>query len=177
MISLWLDIVPEKQVGEKKRIWTITKEPTEEFEVRVSVLGCKGVPEADVEGTTDAFIKVFFDKNDIKETETHYRCTTGEPNFNYRVKLSRKTPIEQQSTRLTLQLWDRDLIKNNDLMCEWTIDLRQLILDSQKTNDVISLNNTYFERRLKQTHKDALKFITKPEVGNEGYVIELSTED
>ncbi len=62
-------------------------------------------------------------------------------------------------------------------MCEWSIDLRQLILDSQKTNDVISLNNTYFERRLKETHKDVLKFITKPEVGNEGYVIELSTED
>lgn len=62
--------------------------------MRVCVLGCKGVPEADIEGTTDAYVKAFIDRNEVQETDTHYRCTDGEPNFNYRLKFSVKTPCE-----------------------------------------------------------------------------------
>lgn len=60
--------------------------------MRVCVYGCKGVPEADVEGTTDAFIRAFIDRSEVQETDTHYRCTNGEPNFNYRLKFNVKTP-------------------------------------------------------------------------------------
>jgi hypothetical protein len=39
----------------------------------------------DDEGTSDVFIKTFFDsKEEVKETDTHFRCSDGKASFNYR---------------------------------------------------------------------------------------------
>jgi len=39
----------------------------------------------DLEGTSDVYVKAWIDKEDKKETDTHYRCQTGEASFNYRL--------------------------------------------------------------------------------------------
>ena len=49
---------------------------------------------ADIEGTSDVFIRSFFDTRDAKETDTHYRCTTGKASFNYRLLFNVKAPTE-----------------------------------------------------------------------------------
>ena len=38
----------------------------------------------DAEGTSDVFVKAWIN-SDKKETDTHWRCTTGEASFNYRL--------------------------------------------------------------------------------------------
>lgn len=39
----------------------------------------------DAEGTSDAFIRGFFDsKEEDKETDTHFRCSDGKASFNFR---------------------------------------------------------------------------------------------
>lgn len=115
---MWLDINPASMANSAAgKVWDIAAEPDQEFEVRVVIFGLKGCPEADVEGTTDAYVTAFFNRNDVQETDTHYRCTNGEPNFNYRLKFIRKTPNPKGREILTLQCWDRDLIKSNDMLC------------------------------------------------------------
>lgn len=128
---MWLDIIPQTKADRK--VWNISPEPKLEFEVRVCVLGCRDVPMMDIEGTTDAYIRAFFSDDSVQETDTHYRCTTGNPNFNYRLKFNIKTPFVK-SPLLSLQMWDRDLIKSNDLICEWVLDLSEIVKDSQLTS-------------------------------------------
>jgi hypothetical protein len=54
--------------------WDITPEPTMEYEVRLVIWDTLDVICADVEGTSDVFIKAFMDDKDKKETDTHFRC-------------------------------------------------------------------------------------------------------
>ena len=40
----------------------------------------------DYEGTSDVFCRGYFDsKEDVQETDTHYRCQDGKPDFQYRL--------------------------------------------------------------------------------------------
>lgn len=39
----------------------------------------------DAEGTTDGFVKCFFETNAAKETDTHFRNQNGKCSFNYRL--------------------------------------------------------------------------------------------
>ena len=66
--------------------WDITPEPTREFEVRVVVYNTHDIPAMDIEGTSDVFFTDYIDnKNEKVETDTHYRCMTGDASFNYRL--------------------------------------------------------------------------------------------
>jgi len=46
----------------------------------------------DIEGTSDVFVKAWINENDKKETDTHWRCTTGDASFNYRLLFDFKSP-------------------------------------------------------------------------------------
>ena len=175
---MWLDITNQNAHSNAyNKVWNISPEPKQEFEVRVCVLGCRGVPEMDVEGTTDAYIRAFISDDSVQETDTHYRCTTGSPSFNYRLKFNIQMPITQKSL-LSLQLWDRDLIKSNDVICEWTLDLSDIVNDSLLTGSIMCLQDKYYEQSLKPRllnrrdkdgnfldFKPPFKFVKSPFVG------------
>jgi len=56
-------------------VWDIRARPPEEFEVRVCVFNTKDIKMMDDEGTSDVYIRCFFDsRKDAHETDTHYRC-------------------------------------------------------------------------------------------------------
>ena len=64
VVEMWLDIVPEAKVGTaSSKVWNVKPQPEKEFELRVSVFRIKNLPEADVEGTTDAYIRAFINDN------------------------------------------------------------------------------------------------------------------
>ena len=90
----------------------------------------------DAEGTSDVFIKTFIADDDKQETDTHYRNTNGKPSFNYRILFNVETPTTKPFT-LTMQAWDRDLLKSNDLICQWQLDITSIIRDSKITNSLI----------------------------------------
>ena len=183
---MWLDIEESTKSSGGGKIWPITTEPTDTFEVRVAVYGAKGVPAADAEGTSDAYIRAFFDEaKEIVETDTHYRNTDGKPNWNYRLLFDVETPFTNPFN-LKLQCWDRDLIKSNDLICQWDIDITQLIIDCKLTNNPIALQKKYFEKSLKarmmasQNREDGdvpLKFVASDKDGNPDGDIILTTYD
>jgi hypothetical protein len=69
-----------------EKVWNIEERPPEEFEVRVCVYDTREIKMMDDEGTSDVYIRCFFDsRKDALETDTHYRCQTGAASFNYRL--------------------------------------------------------------------------------------------
>lgn len=84
-VKLWLEIIPTS-VGMKDHIiYDIKPKPVEEYEVRVVIYDTRNIKMMDVEGTSDVYVKAFFDSKHSKETDTHYRCTDGKASFNYRL--------------------------------------------------------------------------------------------
>jgi len=51
----------------------------------------------DVEGTSDVFVRAFFDSKKDKETDTHFRCMDGKASFNYRILFDYVYPPKKTS--------------------------------------------------------------------------------
>ena len=77
----------------------------------------------DVEGTSDIYVRAFFDSNNAKESDTHYRCTNGKASFNYRLIFPFTHPRKNQNYNLSLQLYDRDFFKSNDLIGDANLNI------------------------------------------------------
>ena len=72
---MWVEINPAKvAVKDEVKLWDITKRPPYELEVRLVVWDTKDIKMMDVEGTSDVFVKAYFDNKKPLETDTHFRC-------------------------------------------------------------------------------------------------------
>jgi hypothetical protein len=87
------------------------------MEMRLVIWDTVDVICMDAEGTSDVYARAFFDsKEETHETDTHYRCQNGKASFNYRLIYKVKFP--RKDYNLTLQLYDRDFFKSNDIIGE-----------------------------------------------------------
>jgi C2 domain len=92
-LRCWVEIHPLTLLDKGIKVWDIQPKPIENFEVRVCVFNTLDVPSMDVEGVSDVYVRAFFDsKEEVKETDTHYRCGTGKASFNYRLLYNLKHP-------------------------------------------------------------------------------------
>ena len=88
-----MEINSTTKAADEIKTWDISEKPPETFEVRVCVFNCKDVVTMDWEGTTDAYCRGFFDsKEDVQETDTHYRNQDGKPDFQYRLNYKIQVP-------------------------------------------------------------------------------------
>lgn len=72
---MWLEIMPASTPGEDMEVYQIQPRPPETFEVRVVIYDTLDIKMMDAEGTSDAYIRGFFDsREEAKETDTHFRC-------------------------------------------------------------------------------------------------------
>ena len=92
----------------------------------------------DAEGTTDGFIRCFFDSDDRKDTDTHFRNQDGKCSWNYRLLFPFSYP--SKNYKLTVQAYDLDLFKSNDLIGQAVIDIGPLFEDSDLAKRPISLS-------------------------------------
>ena len=83
VIKCWVEINPVSLKPEfQPKLFDIRKEPPTTMEIRVCVFNAEDIPQMDAEGTSDVFFKGFFDtKEDVQETDTHYRNQDGKPDF------------------------------------------------------------------------------------------------
>ncbi len=59
----------------EKKIWDISPKPPIDLQMRVCIFDTKEIKMMDAEGTSDVYIRAFFDsRRDALETDTHYRC-------------------------------------------------------------------------------------------------------
>jgi len=127
IVRMWVEINNPNATGSAvKPHYDITPRPAEEFEVRVAILDGVDIKMMDVEDTSDAFIRCFFDsRKDVLETDTHYRLQAGkQASWNYRLCWMRNyTYTQAEDHKLTVQLYDRDFFKSNDIIGSATINL------------------------------------------------------
>ena len=109
----------------------------------------QNVPCEDIEGVSDVFIRAYFDDDDKKDTDTHFRCSSGAASFNYRLKFNVESP-RKEPLLLVLQAWDFDLFSQNDYLCEWTLDLDELFKNVRLTQQPVTLNKKYYDNFLKK---------------------------
>lgn len=76
-----------------------------------------GVPKIDDDGEfSDVFVRTWISGNEKnkKETDTHWRCSTGDPSFNCRIILDFESPNkfkkEDEAYILKIEVYDRDLL-------------------------------------------------------------------
>ncbi len=141
-IKLWVEIHPTSIPMDEVPLWDITPKPPQEMEVRVAVMDTVDVICMDAEGTSDVYIRCFFDSKDDRETDTHFRCQNGKASFNYRLLFPITYP--KSDWTFTVQMYDRDFFKSNDIIGEAAIDLGPVIEDCALTNRQMSINKTYY---------------------------------
>ena len=160
VVKLWLEIIPTSVPPEEIKVWDITPKDPYEIEVRICVLNCKDIVMMDAEGTSDVFFKGYFDqKEEIQETDTHYRNQDGKPDFQYRLVYKIHHP--RKTNKFTLQAYDRDFFKSNDIIGEAQIDLEQIIEDCSLIKAPVCLNKKYYEDVILKNKPDSkMKFGT-----------------
>ena len=122
---MWAEINEQYASKESQPTWDISKKPEEEFEVRVIIWDTEELKMMDGEGTTDGFVRVFFESDDSKDTDTHFRNSDGKCSWNYRLLFPFHHP--SKNYKLTVQAYDLDLFKSNDLVGQHVIDLKELV--------------------------------------------------
>ena len=91
---MWVELNKDSKADSSVKEWDIAPRPVKEYEVRLVVWDTKDLAAADAEGTSDAYFRCFFDAKDSKETDTHYRCSTGKASFNYRLLYTYNAPTK-----------------------------------------------------------------------------------
>lgn len=102
----------------------------------------------DVEGTSDVFVRVFFDTEEDQTTDTHWRCQNGNASFNYRLKFPLKSQREGGYI-LNIQAWDKDIIASNDLIGSCSLPIGYLMEDAVLTDIPRYINVKYFDEYMK----------------------------
>lgn len=69
---MWVNIVPTVALN-NIRIWDVAPKPPDKLEVRICIFGTENIKMMDAEGTSDIFIRCFFNSKNYKETDTHFR--------------------------------------------------------------------------------------------------------
>lgn len=69
---MWVNIVPTVALNNIK-IWDVAPKPPDKLEVRICIFGTENIKMMDAEGTSDIFIRCFFNSKNYKETDTHFR--------------------------------------------------------------------------------------------------------
>lgn len=74
VVKCWVEINSVNVDPQHIKTYDITEKPLETFELRICVFNAKEMKIMDWEGTSDVFFRCFFDsKEDVQETDTHYR--------------------------------------------------------------------------------------------------------
>ena len=133
VVKLWVEIHDVDSPEANLPPIDINPEPVLDFECRIVIWKTKDIEMMDVEGTSDVFVRCFFEDKDDKVTDTHWRCQNGEASFNYRLLF----PLKSQSPagyNLTIQAWDKDIIASNDIIGSCNLPIDAFIEDAVLTH-------------------------------------------
>ncbi|EQC32228.1 hypothetical protein SDRG_09979 [Saprolegnia diclina VS20] len=136
-LQLWVDILTPSQAAIYEPI-DIAPPPPKKFEVRVVIWKSEGVVDKDLSETNDLFVKAWMEGHKAQSTDIHWRCSTGKASWNYRMKFQVEMPMKPEFARLHLQLWEKDLLKWQDIIGGTELDLyRWLQLAYQENRTVL----------------------------------------
>ncbi|KAG1713540.1 hypothetical protein DVH05_001327 [Phytophthora capsici] len=138
-VQLWVDILTTQEAVRVKPVDISPPEP-KTFEVRVVIWRAENVQDQVQSEINDYFVKAWMESSDSAEsTDTHWRCSNGKPCWNWRLILKTEFPPRSpEMARLHLQLWDKDVLKWNDVLGEAQLDLYKWLRRAYETNRSVS---------------------------------------
>eukprot|EP00604_Paraphysomonas_vestita_P002816 CAMPEP_0174818892 /NCGR_PEP_ID=MMETSP1107-20130205/1828_1 /TAXON_ID=36770 /ORGANISM="Paraphysomonas vestita, Strain GFlagA" /LENGTH=1810 /DNA_ID=CAMNT_0016031457 /DNA_START=453 /DNA_END=5885 /DNA_ORIENTATION=- len=147
ILECWVDIL---RPGEASAFPPddVALPPKQLFEVRVVIWKSADVPAQDTLGgqnMTDLFIKCWPEGCPEQETDTHWRSKKGKASFNWRMLFDIELGHNSRAMKFPyfhFQMWDRDIIKWNDMIAEGSINLGFYYRKAFKKNVAIKLYET-----------------------------------
>lgn len=137
-IQLWVDILTAQQAATFDAI-SIEPPAPKKFEVRVVIWRGDNITDMDHSEINDYFVKLWMEGGKTETTDVHWRCSNGKPCWNWRIRLPVEFPLRTaEFGRLHIQLWDKDIIKWNDVIGEAQLDLYKWIRRAYDENRIVS---------------------------------------
>ena len=111
--------------------------------MRLIVYETEEMENLDIEDTSDIYVMAFVDADKKYQTDVHYRCSTGQGSFNWRMVM----PIEFPRNKfdITLQAYDCDILSRDDFICGGRLNLAQILNDVNVLDLPIKLSSDYYE--------------------------------
>lgn len=94
------------------------------------------MPCNDVEDMSDLYVQCMFN-DQTQLTDVHYRSSTGEGNFNWRMVFPVKLPMK--NSYLTFRVFDKDLVTGDDFLASASFNIQQYLEDAFQTNSSVTL--------------------------------------
>ena len=140
-VMMWLEMFDEDE-GNKMEPWNIEPEPKNNLEMRLIIYETEGMENLDIEDTSDIYVLAYLDSEKKFQTDVHYRCSTGQGSFNWRMKI----PIEFPRNKfdLTLQTFDNDILSKDDYICGARLNIGQILNDVNSLDLPLKLSSEYY---------------------------------
>lgn len=137
-VQLWVDILTAQQAAVLPPV-SIEPPAPKKFEVRVVLWRGENIADKDASDINDYFVKVWMEGGAAESSDVHWRCANGKPCWNWRFKLPVEYPLRTpEFGRLHVQLWDKDVLKWNDLIGEAQLDLYKWIRRAYESNRIVA---------------------------------------
>jgi hypothetical protein len=94
------------------------------------------MPNNDFEDMSDLYVKCDFN-NDTQETDVHYRSSTGEGNFNWRMVYPLKLPLK--NPMISFKVFDKDIITSDDYLASGSFSIQKYLDEAFETDSSMSL--------------------------------------
>jgi hypothetical protein len=141
-VSLWIEMFDQNEEN-KLEPWNIEPEPKNTLEMRLIVYETEDMENLDIEDTSDIYVMAYVDADKKYQTDVHYRCSTGQGSFNWRMVM----PIEfpRKKFDLTLHAYDCDILSRDDFICGGRLNLAQILNDVNVLDLPLKLSSDYYE--------------------------------
>ena len=140
-VLMWIEMFDQ---GEDIKLepWNIEPEPKSTLEMRLIVYETEGMENLDIEDTSDIYVMAYVDADKKSQTDVHYRCSTGQGSFNWRMLI----PIEFPRNKfdLTLHAYDCDILSRDDFICGARLNLSQILNDVNVLDLPLQLSSDYY---------------------------------
>lgn len=171
MVQLWIDIFPQDQVPFYPMI-SIDPPAPRTFEVRLIVWKSDQVTNHDQTEMNDLFVTAWMEGLKSQSTDVHWRCSTGRAAWNYRLKFPVQLPLQApEFGRLHVQLWDKDIVKWNDVLGETQIDLYKWLEKAYRRNETVLPFKELARRKVKMNETDHEAEEAEPDQEKEGLLL------
>jgi len=125
-LQCWVDILKPSEASVFVAD-NVSLPPKMIYEVRVVIWKTKDCVSMEaISNMNDMFAKVWIEGCEKQETDTHWRAKKGKASFNWRMKFDVLLGHNTRAMKfpyMHIQLWDRDIIKWNDVIGEGMEDL------------------------------------------------------
>jgi hypothetical protein len=135
-LEVWVDILTTSEHAQFPML-DISLPPPVKFEMRLVVWKAKDMVNMDeFEAMNDLYGAIRFCSLKEQTTDIHWRAKKGKGSFNWRMKFPVELGFGLEHTdfpRLTVQMWDKDIISFNECIAETVLDLKPQMKQAYKT--------------------------------------------